>query len=109
MLASGGGATVEIVKNSVRYAAERRRAGVSRSASLTTGIIAAGGVGALAVAVGLAVGNQASAGGGTSSRSSVGSATSSSDDGNAVQQPTQTGGGLAPAGNSAPQSQSHGS
>lgn len=108
-MAPAGASTVGKVKNSVRYAAERRRAGLSRSASVTTGIIAAGGVGALAVAVGLAVSNPASAGNGAGSGASSGSATSSSVDGGSVQQHAPNGAGLAPGGNSAPQSQSHGS
>jgi hypothetical protein len=106
------GGHVEMVNKHSKYAVERRRLGLHRSVSLTTGILAAAGAGTVAIAVSLAVSNPAAASGnstGSSTGTSTGSSASSPSS-NTNQQSTQTsGGGLAPAGNSAPQTRSHGS
>lgn len=104
---------------STRQAVERRRSGIERTASLTTGALVAAGAGAVAIAVGLAVSTPATAGSNPAANSTgttgttpeqQPAATSTDSDGTATQQqPAATNGGLAPAGNSAPQTQSSGS
>jgi hypothetical protein len=94
-------------------AAASRRAGFERASSLTTGIAVAGGAGALAIAVGLAVSGAAAHGAGSSGTAGTGSGAASNGTGQSTigddGQQQAPAGGLAPAGNSAPQAQTHGS